>query len=234
MMGQVAAGWCPEQSREFRGRATRSHLVVSARNDGAPWVALIARTAWSIEPGENVAREPRDTVRLHGDVIAAAPSRTTPTGVTALGAAMRTQQIAGALTRLTEMTRAVRPGPRAVRPAARKISGRAAEPGCVWRGRPRPRSPPPTLQPKRADGSEVLPIAAGKARAGEAAGIAAAIAHQVHGAIGFTLEHNLHFLTRRLWSWRDEFGKDAAWQRLLGRHMAQAGADNLWAEITAA
>jgi acyl-CoA dehydrogenase len=85
-----------------------------------------------------------------------------------------------------------------------------------------------------ADGVKILPIAAGKARAGEAAGIAAGIAHQVHGAIGFTFEHNLHFLTRRLWSWRDEFGKDAAWNRLLGRHMAQAGADSLWAEITAA
>ncbi len=74
-----------------------------------------------------------------------------------------------------------------------------------------------------ADRVKFLPIAAAKARAGEAAGIAAAIAHQVHGAIGFTAEHDLHFLTRRLWSWRDEFGKDSAWNRLLGRHMAQAG-----------
>ena len=85
-----------------------------------------------------------------------------------------------------------------------------------------------------ADGINLLPIAAGKSRAGEAAGIGAGIAHQVHGAIGFTLEHNLQFLTRRLWAWRDEFGKDAVWNRLLGHHMARAGADNLWAEITAA
>ena len=40
----------------------------------------------------------------------------------------------------------------------------------------------------------------------------------MHGAIGFTFEHNLHFLTRRLWAWRDEFGKDSEWQILLGRH----------------
>ena len=44
---------------------------------------------------------------------------------------------------------------------------------------------------------------------GEAAGIGAAIAHQMHGAIGFTQEHQLHYLTRRLWSWRDEFGNEA-------------------------
>jgi acyl-CoA dehydrogenase len=56
----------------------------------------------------------------------------------------------------------------------------------------------------------------------------------VFGAIGFTFEHDLHFLTRRLWSWRDEFGKDSLWQHMLGRHMAASGADNLWAEITAA
>jgi acyl-CoA dehydrogenase len=68
-----------------------------------------------------------------------------------------------------------------------------------------------------------------KARAGEAAGIAAAIAHQVHGAIGCAFEHDLHFLTRRLWSRRDEFSKNAA---LVGRHSARAG--HLWAGITAA
>jgi acyl-CoA dehydrogenase len=56
----------------------------------------------------------------------------------------------------------------------------------------------------------------------------------VHGAIGFTYEHSLHFFTKRLWSWRDEFGNEAEWNLLVGRHMARAGADRLWAEITAA
>ncbi len=36
---------------------------------------------------------------------------------------------------------------------------------------------------------------AAKVRTGEAAGQAAAIAHQVHGAIGFTAEHRLHHYT---------------------------------------
>jgi alkylation response protein AidB-like acyl-CoA dehydrogenase len=80
----------------------------------------------------------------------------------------------------------------------------------------------------------LLPIAAAKSRCGEAAGIGASIAHQVHGAIGFTQEHSLHFLTKRLWSWRDEFGNETVWNRLLGRHMAKAGANRYWAEITAA
>jgi acyl-CoA dehydrogenase len=55
----------------------------------------------------------------------------------------------------------------------------------------------------------------------------------VHGAIGFTYEHRLHFFTKRLWAWRDEYGGEAEWSELLGRHMAAAGADRLWAEITA-
>ena len=77
-------------------------------------------------------------------------------------------------------------------------------------------------------------VAAAKIRAGEAAGIGAAIAHQMHGAMGFTQEHRLHYWTRRLWSWRDEFGNEAYWARRLGGAVAAAGADRLWYGITAA
>ena len=197
-------------------------------------VALIGKESWSIEPGENVAREPRDTVRLDGPVIALGPTAMTASDLIAIGAAMRTQQIAGALTRVVEMTTQYaqdrvqfgRPIGKfqAVQQNLAVMAGQAAAAMAAA----------DLAAVAVADGLKILPIAAGKARAGEAAGIAAGIAHQVHGAIGFTFEHNLNFLTRRLWSWRDEFGKDSVWAGLLGRHMAQAGADNLWAEITAA
>ncbi|MBV8890049.1 MAG: acyl-CoA dehydrogenase [Alphaproteobacteria bacterium] len=77
-------------------------------------------------------------------------------------------------------------------------------------------------------------MAAAKIRAGEAAGKVAEIAHQVHGAMGFTQEHSLHRLTVRLWSWRDEFGSEAHWSHELGRIVAAAGPDGLWPLITAA
>jgi hypothetical protein len=77
-------------------------------------------------------------------------------------------------------------------------------------------------------GDVLLAVAAAKIRAGEAAGKAAEIAHQVHGAIGFTHEHRLHQFTRRLWSWRDEFGTESEWSLELGRRMGRAGADALW------
>jgi acyl-CoA dehydrogenase len=76
-------------------------------------------------------------------------------------------------------------------------------------------------------------IACAKIRVGEAAGIGAGIAHQTHGAIGFTYEHALHFATRRLWSWRAEFGSESAWARSLGHAVAARGADALWADLTA-
>jgi alkylation response protein AidB-like acyl-CoA dehydrogenase len=62
-------------------------------------------------------------------------------------------------------------------------------------------------------------VAAAKSRSGEAAATTAAIAHQLHGAIGMTDEHGLGLYTRRLWSWRDDFGGEAEWARLLGRRV---------------
>jgi len=77
-------------------------------------------------------------------------------------------------------------------------------------------------------------VASAKIRVGEAAGEGAAIAHQVHGAIGFTIEHILHRYSRRLWSWRDDFGSESEWAVRLGALIASKGGDQLWPTITAA
>ncbi|HEY4625805.1 MAG TPA: acyl-CoA dehydrogenase family protein [Blastococcus sp.] len=78
----------------------------------------------------------------------------------------------------------------------------------------------------------VLAAAAAKVRAGTAVEVVARLAHQVHGAIGFTQEHKLHHLTRRLWSWRDEAGSDLAWARVLGAGLLADGPDGLWPALT--
>ncbi len=77
-------------------------------------------------------------------------------------------------------------------------------------------------------------IALAKVRIGDAAEIGARLAHQAHGAIGFTYEHTLHHVTRRLWSWRDEFGNEAFWSREAGRRIVDAGPDQLWNFVTRA
>ncbi len=84
-------------------------------------------------------------------------------------------------------------------------------------------------------GTSAFPLAAAiaKARTGEAAGRVAEICHQVHGAMGFTQEHPLHYATRRLWSWRDEFGGEAVWQDRIGRAVCEAGGEVLWATLVA-
>jgi acyl-CoA dehydrogenase len=71
-------------------------------------------------------------------------------------------------------------------------------------------------------------IAAAKARTSEAAGAVARIAHQVHGAIGFTREHDLRLFTTRLWAWREEDGSDAEWNTEVGAMALAAGPDELW------
>jgi acyl-CoA dehydrogenase len=77
-------------------------------------------------------------------------------------------------------------------------------------------------------------VAVAKARVGEAAGVVAEMAHQVHGAMGFTHEHQLHHFTRRLLAWRDEYGRENYWQQRIGRRVAGGGADAMWDFIVGA
>lgn len=72
-----------------------------------------------------------------------------------------------------------------------------------------------------------------KTLCGQAASQATNVAHQVHGAIGFTYEHSLHFASRRLWSWRAEYGSDAYWAAQLGKAAIKRGGHKLWQDLTA-
>ena len=234
---KTATGW------HLSGTATRipwardvAGIAVLAEHDGKPYVALLPAGSFSVTPAENLAREPRDTIHVDADIDTASPAAegTGFAELRAAGAATRSLQIAGALTRIVAMTcqyamdrvqfgrpigkfqavqqnLAIMAGQTAAAVAASDLAAEGV-----------------------AKGMRILPIAAAKSRCGEAASISAGIAHQVHGAIGFTYEHSLHFFTKRLWSWRDEFGNETEWNLLVGRHMTAAGADRLWAEITAA
>jgi alkylation response protein AidB-like acyl-CoA dehydrogenase len=77
----------------------------------------------------------------------------------------------------------------------------------------------------------LLEAASAKIRSGEAAAEGSAIAHQVHGALGFTKEHVLHRFTLRMLSWRDDFGSESHWAAALGTMVAQRGADRFWPMI---
>jgi acyl-CoA dehydrogenase len=75
-------------------------------------------------------------------------------------------------------------------------------------------------------------IAYSKIRVNEAAGKTNPIAHQVFAAIGFTYEHTLHHSTRRLWSWRDEFGTETDWEWVVTEELLNMENNGLWSLIT--
>ena len=142
------------------------------------------------------------------------------------GALIRAQQMVGAMERCLDHALALRDGAQAVRPADRQVPGGAAR---CWPTPPastRPPRPRADLAAEAYGGADFdFAVAVAKARAGEAAGKVAEVCHQVHGAMGFTQEHPLHFATRRLWSWRDEFGHESFWQERIGRLVCSRGGE---------
>jgi acyl-CoA dehydrogenase len=221
-----------------------AHAVFVTPRGGRTHVGLVATDGAAKTRGENIAREPRDDVAFdRAPVIALAATDLAVDVVRLLGAMVRSAQMAGALGYL--LTQSVRYAGERVqfgRPIGRfqaiqqelaRLAGEAAasqvaaEVAFAAAGRAAPE--PGAWR----DGSDpTFEIAVAKVRLGEAAEIAPGIAHQVHGAIGFTYEHALHFATRRLWSWRAEFGSANVWARLLGHRAIALGADGLWPDLT--
>jgi acyl-CoA dehydrogenase len=210
-------------------------IAVLAEGEGKNLVALVAAADVEFRNGHNVAGEPRDELVFSGAKSQqAGVSPHSDGALRALGAVMRSAQMAGALQSVLEMTvqyaqervQFGRPIGRfqAVQQNLAVLAGQAAAATAAAEA---------AIDVAARDLNSPA-VAAAKIRAGEAAGIGAAIAHQMHGAIGFTHEHRLHYSTRRLWSWRDEFGNEAYWARRLGGAVAAAGADQLWTGITAA
>jgi len=225
----------------LHGTATRvpwgrraGHVVTVAEVDGRPTVGLAAAAGANVTADTNLAREPRDTLVFDGaPVVAAAPVPGVPAdAIRRYGAMARAAQMAGALESCleqavryaTERRQFGRPigSFQAIQQSLAVLAGHAAAAGVAAE-----------LAFRAAErGDARFEIAVAKVRAGEAAGVGAGIAHQTHGAIGFTYEHSLHFATRRLWSWRAEFGSESVWARELGLAVAGRGADAVWPLLT--
>jgi len=234
----------PEDRLELRRTGSGWRLSGAAR--GIPWarqagglvvstgvaVAVVAPLPGRIEPGRNLAGEPRDDIVLELELdarsVAGAPKDADAADVYRMGALFRAAQMAGALEEALQLA-VTYAGDRvqfgrpigkfqAIQQQLALAAEQVAAAGVA------------VASAVAAAGAGDLAFAAGaaKLRVGEAAGKVADIVHQVHGAIGFTHEHRLHQLTRRLWSWRDEFGVESAWALELGRLAASQGADGIW------
>ncbi|MGH8688194.1 MAG: acyl-CoA dehydrogenase family protein [Burkholderiales bacterium] len=255
----LASAGLPQPEGRLTVAPVREGDSVVAKRDGARWSLLgkASRVPWAtgaaaivvvadgavvlaspgdcrITAGTNLAGEPRDDVEFAGAAAEGAPSPVDAAALRALGAVMRSAQIAGALQAAletsvryaTERAQFGRPIGRfqAVQQNLAVLAGQAAAATAAAQA----------AIEACAHSLDSRTIAAAKIRTGEAASLGAAIAHQVHGAIGFTQEYPLNRLTRRLWSWRDEFGNESHWARVLGGAVAAAGPARLWTDIAGA
>ena len=216
-------------------------LAVVARRGGKAVVVLVERGSCEIHAGSSIAGEPRDDVVLDGVTplaLADAPPGLDEDKLMAMGAAVRSVQMAGALQSILDRSVAYakeriafeRPigGFQAVQHNLARLAGEAAV-ALAASG-----SAADAIDKAHGfDEAVLLEIAGAKIRVGEAAEKGVAIAHQVHGAIGFSKEHVLHRYTQRLWAWRDEFGGESAWAVRLGNAVAAKGADALWPMLAA-
>ena len=225
------------------------HVAVVARlgpcaGDGAGGpdagcrVALVERARCGLVEGESLAGDPLDRLDFGGVAPLAVGARPVARDEARLfGAASRAALIAGALQAILDLSvdyaceRVAFERPiakfQAVQHELARLAGEvaaanAAANSAAW-----------ALENQDAQSDAVLvEVASAKVRAGEAAHAGALIAHQVHGAIGYSREHVLHRFTHRLWAWRDEYGDESEWALRLGRHFARLGADGMWPALT--
>lgn len=220
-----AVPWAAQSARQ---------LVLARNDDGEAFLCrLRSDGSASNKQRRNVAFEPRDEITfdamaVDADDVRPAPAYLEAGGLMAYGAAIRAQQLVGgmercmdyALTYANERVQFGRPIGKfqAIQHMLAVAAGHFAAASAAADA---------LLESERL-GDDEFAVAIAKARAGEAAGHVAAICHQVHGAMGFTQEHPLHFATRRLWAWRDEFGAEAYWQERIGRLICAQGGDGFW------
>jgi acyl-CoA dehydrogenase len=212
------------------------HIAVLASSSGGFSIALVDAASCQIQPGLNLAGDPSDTVTLTNVqpiAIKPAPKGFDQNTLMLMGGVARSLQIAGALESMLEVS--VRYSNervafekkiskfQAVQHNLARLAGESAAALAAATS-----AADAIARSKSFDDEVFLEAASAKVRCSEAAEKGAAIAHQVHGAIGFTSEHILHRYTLRALAWRDDFGSESYWAVKLGELVAARGADELW------
>ncbi len=212
------------------------HFAVLAHGKDGVSIALVDAAKGRTESGLNVGYDHSDTVTLdkvQPVSIKPAPKGFDQTALMLMGGVARSLQIAGALESMLDIS--VRYSNervafekkiskfQAVQHNLARLAGESAAALAAAT------SAADAISNAKSFGDEVyLEAAAAKIRCAEAAEKGGGIAHQVHGAIGFTMEHILHRYSLRALAWRDDFGSESHWAVELGKLVANRGADELW------
>ncbi|WP_416877488.1 acyl-CoA dehydrogenase family protein [Litorimonas sp.] len=212
------------------------HILCLARHGNVLHFTLVAsEDAASTVTGKNIAQEPRDSLTFDMTTprqTAALPLGMNESAILRGGALMRSAQIAGALETITNMTsqyaseREQFGRPIAKFQAIQQMIAQLAEKSVLSYTSADRAFHEPTFA------ADEIAIPVAKQITSEAASDGASFAHSVHGAIGFTHEYHLHYYSKRLWSWRAEFGTATYWADILGGEACQRGAGSLWPAIT--
>ena len=212
------------------------HIAVIATGSSSLSIALVSANDCRIEAGLSLGNDASDIVtfnNVHPLIIKPAPKGFDQTSLMQMGGVARSLQIAGALESMLDIS--VRYSNervafekkiskfQAVQHNLARLAGEAAAALAAASSAADAISNSTSF-----DDAVFLEAASAKIRCAEAAEKGAAIAHQVHGAIGFTIEHILHRYTLRALAWRDDFGHESYWAVELGKMVAARGADELW------
>jgi len=212
------------------------HLVVLAGGQEGSCVALVETATCRLNDATSLASEPSNTVtfdRVKPLAIAPLPAGVDQTALMLMGCVVRSVEIAGALEAVLDLSvryaneRVAFEKPigkfQAVQHNLARLAGESAAALAAAT------SAADAIANATTFNDEVfLEAVAAKIRCAEAAEKGGAIAHQVHGAIGFTIEHILHRYSLRALAWRDDFGSESYWAVELGKLVAARGADELW------
>ncbi|GAA4336205.1 acyl-CoA dehydrogenase family protein [Pigmentiphaga soli] len=232
--GQGGAALSGEQAAVAWG-ASAAAVVAVAPAEGGVALGVLPPSRLRVEPGRNIAGEPRDRLAAQGAPLDASAllAGLDAEAVLRMAALLRAAMISGALENILDMSvRYVRDRVQFGRPLAKfqavqqqlaVMAGAVAAASAI--------TDAAASAVLRDDG--MVMVAAARARLAAAIDTGAAVAHQVHGAMGFVREYPLHFSTRRLWGWRDEYGSAAEWRERLGRAFAGTPADALWPRLAA-
>jgi acyl-CoA dehydrogenase len=243
-----------DDGRRIDGVATRiawarhcTHALIEGRDGRVGLVSLAARHGASVTPAVDVAGMPSDTVRFDGAACIAqgvppALPESPASPLRILCAVARSAMIVGALESVLaqsvqyakDRVQFGRPigSFQAIQQALALLAGEVAAARMAARVAADDAPSADAAMDPDAAARAFFSAAVAKVRCGEAASRAAAIAHQVHGAIGFTREHALHRATRRLWAWREQAGSDAWWAQRLGEAAIRGGSGRFWSTLT--